>query len=272
MRTLVLVLLVAGCLTAVASADPLFCAVGWYGEFTHIDATVGQVPPTHADLPRYMQGLAWSPDGTLYAGAGFRNTNLNRIYSLNPWTGSVGFVCNLALSGGPTVRGLAISQENEVYITAGGPTLNDPFYLHRVDLDTGALFDSTLLTGEHPHAQGLAFSPDGTLFGIGPDPYSGGGTHTLLTIDPDGETHVVGQYEGTVSVAQSIAFTPDGRLFAASAAGSGPNFSELDPTDGSPIGQAYTVSGDLRGLEFIPEPVMLPVLAVFALGLRRKRR
>lgn len=267
MRTIALVLVVVGCLAAGASGEPLFCAVGWQYEFTHIDAAVGQVLPTHSDLPRYMSGLAWSPDGTLYAGAGFGDDNLNEIYTLNPWTGTAEYVCDLDLPEGRSVRSLAISQDNQFYVGVGGPGTDS---LHRVDLATGALLDSVVLTGQYRYAQGLAFAPDGTLYGIGPR----GGGFALITIDPNGQTHTVGVvYSGTADVGQSIAFTPDGRLFALGEEGPAvPNFAELDPTDGSVIGSAYSVSGHLRGLEFIPEPVMLPVLAMFALGLRRRRR
>ena len=72
------------------------------------DAAVGQVPPTHSDLPRYLSGLAWSPDGMLYAGAGFGEDNLNQIYTLDPWTGTAEYVCDLDLPLGASVRSLAI--------------------------------------------------------------------------------------------------------------------------------------------------------------------
>ena len=267
MRTIALVLVVVGCLAAGASGELLFCAVGWDRDFTHIDAAVGQVPPTHTDSPDHLQGLAWSPDGTLYAVASGISASYNRIYTLDPWTGIGEYVCDLDLPEGKSVRSLAISPDNQVYVGDGGP---GPDSLLRVDLATGELVDSVFLTPETRNAQGLAFAPDGTLYGI---EVAGIRGYRLTTIDPDGQTHIVGEYSGTADVGQSIAFTPDGRLFALGEHDSTvPNFAELDPTDGSVIGSAHSVSGSKRGLEFIPEPVMLPVLAVAALVVVRRRR
>ena len=213
-----------------------------------------------------MQALAWSPDGALYAGRCRSGGGPNQLYTLNPWTGAAEYVYDLSLPGDTGIRGMAISAQNQAYILAASDF--DSQLLCRVDLGTGELLGSVALAGEYNYAQGLAFGPNGTLYGVAA--VGGAGLYTLTTIDPDGQTHIVGQHPQTVNVSQSIAFTPDGRLFGLGQEGSVPNFSELDPADGSLIGPAYTISGDLRGLEYVPEPGTLSLLLLGALGLRRR--
>jgi hypothetical protein len=119
------------------------------------------------------------------------------------------------------------------------------------------------LWGDETHGQGLAFSPGGQLYAITPVSSTEG---SLFTIDlDDAEMHLVGGLHG---LHQSIAFMPGGRLFAVSENG----FGELDPGTGQVIGTVYAVSGDYRGLELVPEPATLGLLALTGWALLRRRR
>lgn len=239
-------------------ASPLFCAVGWFGEFTHIDADVGQVPPTRSDLPSFQQALARAPDGTLYAGRS------GDLYTIDPMTGDTQHF----LSIDTDIRGMAFSPSGELYVTAGVA----PQEFRIVDLATGSSSLVGHLWGGEEGAQGLAFSPDGVLYAVDPLGTTTG-THVLMTIDLDDlEMHVLGSYS-TSSLGQSITFTPDGQLYAVgqnSPAGTS-HFAELHPYDGSVIGPVFSFPGRYRGLAWVPEPTTLTLLALGCLALRRRR-
>ncbi|UCF44039.1 MAG: hypothetical protein JSV99_03735 [Planctomycetota bacterium] len=214
----------------------LLCAVGWFGEFAHIDPTVGVVSPTRYDLPSELQALAWSPDATLYAG------RKDDLYTLDPMTGDV----NHFLSSPGDIRAMAFSPSGVLYVaqeTGGG-------HLRTIDLVTGQRTEIGRLLGAGESTQGLAFSPDGVLYGISPKVWPG--TYRLFTIDVNtAAVHLIASYSSTASVNQSIAFTPDGRLFAIGEE----VFAQLDPTDGSVIGDPINLSGcgecEFRGLAVV---------------------
>ena len=239
--------------TGLVQAEPLFCGVAFYGEFTHIDPVIGQVPPTRNDLPTSLQALAWSPGGTLYAGRS------GDLYTVDPWTGQSTHFLSITSD----VRGMAFSPSGELYVTAG----DVPQELRIINLTDGTYASVGQFTGGEESAQGIAFAPDGTLYGVSPNAHIIG-TYTLSTIDlDDAEMHVVGTYT-TANVNQSITFTPDGHLYALGES----EFAELDPTNGAIISPILALRGDYRGLAVVPEPATLGLLMVGGLALLRRRR
>jgi len=215
---------------------PLFCAVGWRGEFTLIRPGVGELPPKRYDLPTRLQALAWSPDGVLYAG------REGDLYTLNPWTGDF----EHAVSINSDIRGMAFAPSGELYVTSEYTLAQR---LRIIDLETGAHREAGVLWGDGQTAQGLAFSPDGVLYAISPRIHVG--TYELFTIDlNDAEMHLLGSFSSSANANQSIAFTPDGCLYALGA----DVLVQLNPADGTIIGSPTRLSGEYRGLELVRGP------------------
>jgi len=242
--------------TGAAFAAPEFCAVDYFGRFSHIDAESANVTLIRQDLPRGMQALAWSPNGVLYAGRW--SGSANQLYKIDPWTGDTTYIRDLSLGSDVTICGMAISADNSLYV--GGR-----WNLQVVDLETGTVEATHSLHGDTGTFQGLTFAPGGRLYGIAP---FGPTEYRLFTIDADGTTHLIGQHTGLCS--QSLEFTEDGRLFALG--GTRPSaFAELPLLDGSVVGTPLTISGDYRGLALVPEPAGLSAAAAaLALAIRRR--
>ncbi len=239
--------------TGLVQAEPLLCGVSLYGDFTHIDPVIGQVPPTRNDLPASLQALAWSPGGTLYAGRS------GDLYTVDPWTGHITHYLSITSD----VRGMAFSPSGALYVTAG----DVPQELRIINLTDGTYTSVGQLTGGEQSAQGMAFAQDGTLYGVSPHAHIIG-TYTLSTIDlDDAEMHVVGTYT-TANINQSITFTPDGHLYALGES----QFAELDPTNGAIISPIIGLVGDYRGLAYVPEPATLGLLLAGGLALLNTRR
>ena len=53
-------------LDSLAAVIDDFFAVGYHGEFTHIDPTIGEVQPTRYDMEMDLQALATSPSRISY--------------------------------------------------------------------------------------------------------------------------------------------------------------------------------------------------------------
>ena len=121
---------------------------------------------------------------------------------------------------------------------------------------------------------GLAFSPDGVLYGVVPHDQSAG-NYDIFTINVQtAETHLLGTYYGP-TLSQSLVFTPEGRLFALGQYSdygvTTTEVAELNPVDGAVIGPVLSFPGDYRGIELVPEPTALALAAVcIALAARRR--
>jgi len=263
MKRLGTVLMIAAAILSIganAHGAHVCVAVGWYGEFSHIHSENGQIPPTRDDLPEQMQGLATASDGTIYAGTGDGN-----IYTLDPLTGGTTFLLNEPTLGFQSIRGMAFSATDELYVTT-----TDSHHvgsLYTMDLGSGTASFVANLAGDVNSAQGLEFAPDGSLYGIRPHQYTPG-TYDLFTIDPvNGNTQLIYEHAATdAGVNQSLAFMPD-------AIGGG-TFAQLDPITGHVIGDTIALTGDFRGLAQVPEPgtVALLLAAVAATIVRTTRR
>jgi hypothetical protein len=105
--------------------------------------------------------LAFAPDGTLYAGGWNGGTNGPKFLRVDKITGAV--LANLPTGGHLT--GLAFDAAGTLWASRGG-TGEDR--IHTVNTASGA-FLTTLFLSENLKLSGLAFAPDGTLYGSVPD-------------------------------------------------------------------------------------------------------
>ena len=238
----------------VALADPYFALVGWRGEFARIDAASGEVTEMPQVLPHGLQALALSPDGTLYAGPG----DDQGLFTIDPSSADAVQV----LSIGTDIRGMAFSPDGDLYITARDHQAI-PAVLRIIDLTDGSHTDVGYLGTGGIQAQGLAFSPDGVLYTVRPN----ADNYDLFTIDlDDAEMHLVGSHVGAMH--QGLAFAPDGSLYALGYS----VFGQLNPGSGAIIGDTITLSGDYRGMAYVPEPGTLLLLSLSGLALLQRRQ
>jgi hypothetical protein len=235
-----------GLLISGSSASEQFCAVGWNGEFTHIDSTIGEIPPSRTDLPQYMQALAYDPTGVLYACRSRFLTTTASLYTLHPVTGETTHSLWLDVD----IRGIAFSPGGTLYASVNtSDVVAPPSHLGTINLSTGAYTEIGEFWGDGTEAQGMAFSPTGVLFAIAPDHFPPPFAYSLFTVDTgDARMHLVGRFED-YRMAQSIAFTPSGNLYAL-----GQQFARLNPATGAVVGTVLDLSGDYRGLEWADLP------------------
>jgi hypothetical protein len=221
----------------------LFFAVGYHGQFTHIDPSIGEVPPTRNDLPDSLQALATSPNGICYT-----ISYSSGLFVIDPFTGDTQYL--LRPKTQHPVRGMAFSPSGQLYVYVH--LYLGLGYLGIVDVANGSYKQIGRIFGDNTQADGLDFSPDGTLYGT-----VGG---KLYTIDlDDAEMHLVGNGEQFLQSSFSLAFTPEGLLYATGYdfGSSYPDykyaFVQVNPLTGARIGEPIVLSGADRGLALVPE-------------------
>lgn len=249
----------------ITSARAQFEIIGVSWSFTN-SSVVRIAPNTGAEMQIGLSGferlnsLARSPGGGLYSVGGADSRSL---IAIDPATGAGQFQIGLNFGAvSVDVRGLAFSPAGVLYaINDATAPLSD--YLFTINPVTGA---GTLVgvTGM-PGLQGLDFAPDGTLYGW--DVGSGSGTGAgLVRIDPltglatDVNSSVSGSY-----LIQSIVFAPDGTLY-----GAGDALYRINVTTGEPTVIGPGGYPDLRGIEVVPEPSSLLLLACGGLAVLRR--
>jgi WD40 repeat protein len=239
-----------------------FIAVGYNGQFTRIDTSIGEIPPTRNDLPYSLQEIAKSPKGIYYTINYFDSPS--GLWTIDPFTGGTKYLYrpNIVYP----VRGMAFSPSGKLYVTENSTS----FYLGVLDITTGSYSRLGQMSGDNIQADGLCFSPNGQLYGT-----VGGMLYTINT--GNGRMYRVGNGQFLQS-SFALAFTPNGSLYATGYdyGSTYPDykyaFVQVDPLTGSRIGEPIQLSGADRGLAYvIPEPTTLLLLGLGAAIMRKRR-
>lgn len=257
-----------------------FLAYGtWNQSFYSLDTETGigtKIPCSVTHLH-----LAFAPDGTLYATS--RSTeSLYRF--IDPSAGTLEYLAHLPIdcTGGD----ITVSPDGEaIYFTLGWKSPD----LFKYDIDTGNLESLGPITGTDDDVYGLAFSPEGVLYGT---TSKNTGDKILYMIDISSlEATAVGPPLFGLSIdlgstAGPLDFAPDGTLYAGidptsySGVPEDPDLylSTIDPQAG--LGTIHydkrlIVDGSyysLDSLAITPEPATLILFGFGGLALLRKRR
>jgi len=193
------------------SAHAEIIGVSWAGNVYSIDETTGSGFLLGASGYDRLNSLAADSSGIIYSASS------NALLTIDPITGSGTFVAPISTSNG--VRGLAFSPDDVLFavVDRGSPGSIGPDSIYTIDVTTGQL---TLIgsTGYYGF-QGLAFAPDGTLYGW-EGGHGGGYGIGLVTVDPltGIVTDVNPSVGGSLGEGQTLdfSFDGDGTLYMAS--------------------------------------------------------
>ena len=197
-----------------------------------------------------LTGFTWHPvERRIYAGS-----DQGRMYTIELLTGEVNLVGQVPVSAQfPFIRGLTFKPAtNELFAMGFGPRL------YRIDTTTAA---STLLGTVPALDGGLAFTPDGTLYGWTP-------VARLMEVDPITlETVVISS--SPFGIVSNLTSAPDGTLYGSGWQQGG--IVEIDRTIGSGqlIAQYNEHVNGVIGVFYyvIPEPSSTVLCLGFVLGL-----
>jgi hypothetical protein len=210
------------------------------GTALHINATSGAMTVLGSSGVTYTNCLAYSPVTGLYYT--FPDPQGMVLYTVNPLTGvatSTGLNLNLPWS---YISALAVLPSGVGYAVAEGNKL------YSVNLSTGVA--TYVTTWFNSPIQGLAADAAGTLYGW----VTAGPSGSLVTVNPgSGALTTIGTGAGDM---QSIAFSPSGALY-----GARQQLFSISATTGAttPIGAGGY--GDVRGIEFMTDPVPPPTVS-----------
>lgn len=223
--------------------------VAWEGAVVLIDESDGSGQDLGLSGFSGLNSLAKTSGGIFYSVAGnplFTTTSTLITIDPSSGLGTAAVVVN-GLDAG-TVRALAFSSGDVLYaIGNGGGAFGTGIAddLYRIDLATGnaTLLGSTGFSG----IQGLAFAPDGTLYGWDVNSlFTGAG---LVLIDPlTGQATdinaAIGESDADI---QGLAAAPDGTLY-----GARHTLYTINPLTGAVSAVGSDDLPDVRGIEVIP--------------------
>ena len=217
--------------------------IAWPSGAYRIDLSMGTTLPLGSGSHTGLNSMARDPEGRLLSvGTG------GILVSINPASGATTEIATLTAGGAvPVVPSLAVSPLGTLYAI----NREFPDTLYTVDVNSGNM-TRVGSVGAGFTIQGLAFSPQGTLYGwdIG---------QGLVTIDTTtGAATDVNPSVGAPVGLQCLAFSPAGVLYGAQYA-----LYTIDTGTGTPTATAVHGLFDIRGIDFIvPRTFRLTISSV----------
>lgn len=226
-----------------------------------VNPATGQLAPLSPAISNhYFSGLDVAPDDTLYGVA-------QDLFRIDRASGNVTQIGPLSLNGGPPIlmAAMAISPTGKMF--AVGNSTNT---LYTVDINSGAL----TAVGAINLVRGLAFTPDGSLYG---------GFANLFKIDPTNAQILadLGRYGDSQTFVCELDYHNGSLLGVWPFQGSGTSTMKstlysinLAGTAGQLATKLTDINYDLVSIATVPEPSsqMLVALAAICLGASRVRR
>lgn len=245
-------------------AQAALIGVQWDGSVADIDPTTGIISPIGSTGFDRLNSAASNSNGTIYTISDGDAEGVNgTLLTVNPVDGAGSIVTTLADGSLNGARGIAFNGQDVLYAVYDTGPFNQTGEeaLYTIDMNTGALNLVGLTGGD---LQGLAFAPDGRLFGWGLN-------FGLVTLDvSSGAATPVGDDDFTTLFIQALEFSSDGTLYGIdnqlTSDGTVAPLYTINPRSGSTslIGVG---SGDVRGLAFA-SPIPVPAAAwLFGSGL-----
>lgn len=211
-----------------------------HGSFFKINPTTG-VGALVGATGFWTNSLACDGSGKLFSVAA-AGTGMGLLITIDPQTGAGTPVKQLQLL--TDIRDLAFSPKNVPFAIKDrgehDPTVRLPHDLVTIEVTTGAV---TLVGNTNQQGiQGIAFSPDGTLFGW--DMFRGLAKFNITT----GQATLVNPTAtpGSFPDIQGLAFAPNGTLF-----GARESLFTINVTTGTPILIGSGGYSDVRGIAFL---------------------
>jgi hypothetical protein len=228
---------------------PILASAGSMGDFTNSILGLTTNPPTETVLlgsNLFFSNLSFAPQGELFAmgvSPGKTNVSVNALYVISTSTWTTNFIGNFqtnGVAGQKTTIGLAFSPSGVLFASFGGS-------LYTVDTNTAQA--STVGTFSNGIAVGgIAFAPDGTLYG---------GETNLYTINPTNAsaTKVASLNGVSASILADMKYGADGFLYFCDGNSDG-NLYRLNPATAQ-VSVAASYPSVLAGLAFVPIPTFL---------------
>ena len=217
---------------------PILASTGATGDFTNSILGLTTNPPTETVLLHsniFFSDLSFGPEGELFAMGG------GALYSINTQTWTADFIGDVQTNGVPnTPVGMAFSPSGVLYASFGGS-------LYTVDRTNAQPSNVGAFPGGASMG-GIAFAPDGTLYG---------GLTNLYAINPtNASVNKIGALNGvSVSILADMKYGADGFLYFCDG-GSDGNLYRLNPASAE-VSVAANYPATLAGLAFVPIPTVI---------------
>jgi hypothetical protein len=240
---------------------PILASTGSTGDYTNSILGLTTNPPTETVLLNsniFFSSLSFGPQGELFAmgehfmvngpsqisgSQGETTVGVDALYAINTRTWTTDFIGDFqtnGVTGQKTPIGMAFSPSGVLYASSGGS-------LYTVDSNTArastvGAFPSGIAIG------GIAFAPDGTLYG---------GETNLYTINPtNASVTKVGALNGvSASILADMKYGADGFLYFCDG-GSDGNLYRLNPASAQ-VSVVANYPSALSGLAFVPIPTVI---------------
>ncbi len=227
--------LIPALLAAAAQAQTTLYGISASGDLIRIDKATG-AGTVIGNSGVGANGAAADSTGRILSGGG----NADQIIQIDPATGAGSlYLTTIGRPFGYGIRGMAFDSTDHLYVVLSQADISAIDTLATIDTTTGAY--TVIGPTGRTDIQGLAFSPSGTLYGVGVN--FGGRLYTLSTVS-GAATTIGGGAMGDDT--QSLEFDTDGTLYACRT-----NLIRLDPATGASTLVGLVGSFDIRGMAMV---------------------